>query len=116
MAYCANCRTEFQSSVKVCTDCGAELSATAPKTSEEAFVEVFSTDNREDIVTAQKVLEDASVDHFVRDLEGGAFPTHMGTQAERRLAVSASQLDVAHALIKEAIEDGAISTRGALLA
>ncbi|MCC6806253.1 MAG: DUF2007 domain-containing protein [Deltaproteobacteria bacterium] len=103
--------------MKQCADCGGELTASRPNgETTEAFVEVFSTDNREDIETARQVLAEAEIEYFVRDLGGGAFPVHMGAEHACRIAVSATQLQVAHNVIREAIEDGAITSSGALLA
>lgn len=119
MGYCAACRTEYKDGLRVCADCGQELSMGALPPPEpgvtEAYVEVFSSDAREDIETARQVLGDASVAFMVRELGSGAFPIHVGKEGEARVAVAATQLQVAHALIKEAIDDGAISTRGTLL-
>ena len=112
MAYCLQCNTEYKAEVKLCTDCGAELAEAPEHASNEPFVEIFGTDNREDIVTARQVLAEAEIEHFVRDLEDPAFPT----QHAQRLAVSSSQYQLAHNLIHEAMEDGAISKSGTLLA
>jgi hypothetical protein len=84
--------------------------------SKEPFVEVFGTSNREDVETARQVLSEAEVEFFVRDLAGTAFPVHVGGDSEMRIAVSATQLQVAHNVIQEAIEDGAITSSGTLLA
>jgi hypothetical protein len=117
MPYCQDCKTEYRTDITQCADCGGELTSAWPTgESNEPFVEVFSTDNREDIETARQVLGEAEIEHFVRDLAGNAFPTHMGDKSECRIAVSASQLQVAHSVIQEAMEDGAITPSGALLA
>jgi hypothetical protein len=117
MPYCTDCKTEYRAGVQQCADCGGELAATRPDgESNEPFVEVFSTSSREDVETARQVLAEAEIEFFVRDLAGSAFPVHMGEEGEIRIAVSASQLQVAHNVIQEAIEDGAITTSGALLA
>jgi hypothetical protein len=87
----------------------------SPTDTRETFVEIFTSDDREDMVVARQLMNDDHVQYFVRDLGDPAFPTHLGIESEQRLAVAEEQAPKAAALLKDAITDGAISPRGNLL-
>ena len=120
MAYCPVCKSEYREGITTCQDCGTSLTppphVSQTNIDDEIFVQVLSTDNREDIITAKQVLDGAHIDSIVRQENGGVFPTHVGFASEIRVSVPAQSLSVAHALLEEAMSDGAISRSGTLLA
>lgn len=119
MRYCPECRSEYKDEIAVCADDGATLAATPPRAdaapNDEPFIEIFSTNNLEDIETARQLLSGAAIDFFVRPLRDAAFPTSIGMDGEQRVAVAQSQQIQAVALLREATQDGAVSSDGALL-
>ena len=115
MPYCTECNTEYRSGVKNCADCGTALAAEPAKTDDEAFIEVLTTNEREDVELAKQVLQDAGIEFFVRDMRDAAFPTSLGDGGERRVAVPAARQKDATQLLLEAHEDGALSASGTVL-
>jgi hypothetical protein len=119
MHYCPECRSEYKDAVVRCADCGVDLVSTLPRAdgaaTDEPFVEIFATNNREDIETARQLLAGATIDFFVRPLRDAAFPTSIGIDGEQRVAVPESRKQEARILLLEATQDGAVSANGALL-
>lgn len=119
MHYCPECRSEYKDEITICADDGATLVTTLAAASaapnDEPFVEIFATSNLEDIETARQLLSGAAIDFFVRPLRDAAFPTAIGTDGEQRVAVPQSKQSQAVALLREAKQDGAVSTDAALL-
>ncbi len=115
MPYCVDCNTEYRPGVATCADCGTALQAEKPSVDDEAYVEVLSTSEREDVEIARQVLSDAGIAFFVRDLRDTAFPTNLGVEGAHRVAVPQTKQKDAAKLLVEAVEDGALSKSGTVL-
>lgn len=57
---------------------------------------------------AVQLLQDQGLEPLVRHHESHAFPTNVGTTAERVVAVRPEQVSTAQRILKEATDDGVI--------
>lgn len=117
MPFCPSCEAEYRGDVSACPDCHAPLVArvnhiAVSEDMRDVYV-CYDTQLADRLVLA---LTNAGLSPLVRDRIDHAFPTTIGTTAEQRIAVPATQHDRAQHLLQEALEDGVMSqSDGALL-
>jgi len=62
-----------------------------------------------------EVLSENDIANFVRDMSVPGFPMNAGTHGQVRIVVELDRVEDASALIRQAIEDGAITGEGGFM-
>lgn len=76
------------------------------------LVDLYISFNSIEAQFIKDMLDANDIANFIRDLDVAAFPTHIGTNDQHRIVVEDDKLEAAVALIKQAIEDEAITDEG----
>lgn len=78
------------------------------------LVDLYVTYNRSEAQFLEDFLDDNDIANFVRDVDntGSAFPMSMGDHNQYRIVVEDDKLQAAVDLIRQAIEDDAITDEG----
>ncbi len=108
MPYCPKCASEFQPGVERCSDCGVPLVESPPDREPVPLVEVFRALTRASAERVCAVILDG-MECFIRERGSFAFPTAAMAAGLLFIAVPDDQAERARQLIREAIEDGAIT-------
>jgi hypothetical protein len=107
MPYCPDCQAEYQAGIAKCADCDVALVEKLPE-GEVELREVFRCTNQ---AAAQRicgvVLHELRT--FIRSRASSAFPTPGISLGQEYIAVETTGWERACGLLREAIEDGAIS-------
>lgn len=108
MPYCPNCASEFRPGVERCSDCDVPLVESPPDREPAPLVEVFRALNRASAERVCAVILDG-LECFIRERGSFAFPTASMASGLHFIAVPGDQAERARQLVREAIEDGAIT-------
>ena len=114
MPYCPICKAEYKEGITTCADCGVELVDEPPAEELDVrdFMEFYACTDTLEAGRLRDILEAAGMKVLVRDMGISAFPTAIGSTAEKRLAVAEDRLDEAVKVVKTAIADGEVSPDG----
>lgn len=120
MPYCPSCTAEYNAQVTRCVECDEELVASLPADPGDAyanleFYDVYVAADQLEAEIIKSLLEREAVDAAVRDPGLSPLPLSIGDSAEVRFAVADKDRVKAIALIRDAIQDEAISNRGAFI-
>ena len=116
MAFCPQCRFEYQASVKACPECKVDLIeklADSQATSDEDFVEVYSLANRMEADVVRALFDEGGIPYLIRD--NRIFPVLPDWHAEFIVEVGVSKEIEARRLLQEARTDGALSDQGKMI-
>ncbi len=116
MPFCPKCEYEYQDSVKVCPECKVDLiEKMVQETSEAEYTEVYMVSNRMEADVVSSLLTEHNVGCLIRDLRLFPVLPDFGRRARLRVAVPKNQTKEAIKLLKEAVEDGALTEQGRFL-
>jgi hypothetical protein len=108
MSFCPICRAEYQPGITVCADCGAGLVPQLPPLTEQRLVEVFRClDNATALRICDVIL--SSIETYIHSRTLKALPVPAVSPGAEYIAVDSAQAEEARALLREAIENGAIT-------
>jgi hypothetical protein len=117
MPNCPACRSEYQAGTKICPECDVALvDKLTDATMAESTVDLYACYETQQAERLAEILEEESIDVLVRDMSSNVFPTSVGKNAQRIIAVPASEAPRARELIETAIKDGVVPDEGELLA
>jgi hypothetical protein len=111
MPFCPACDTEYTGAVIVCPDCETTLvSSLEPSRSpsSEDTQDVFLCFDAQLAERMADLLRAGGLSPLVREHFSSALPLPVGGDGERRVAVAASEVERARALITQAMLDGVI--------
>lgn len=108
MPYCPVCKSEFESGIERCSDCGAPLVENLPDQEPAPLVEVFRAESQAAAERVCAVILDG-LECFVRDRSSRAFPTDSMGKGLSFVAVPGEHVERALTLIKDAVQDGALT-------
>lgn len=105
--YCPECRSEYQSGVSRCEECGVELVDALPADDHSGpdMVQVLRTNNQSLLVTFRTTLEAAGIAHTVRGAEAASLMPLNAT-----VFVPADRAEEARELLQAAQDEGDIET------
>ena len=116
MPFCPKCEYEYKDSVKVCPECKVDLiEEMVQETSETEYIELYMVSNRMEADVVISLLTEHNVGCLIRDLRLFPVLPDFGRRARLRVAVPKSQAQEALKLLKEAVEDGALTEQGRFL-
>jgi len=75
-------------------------------------VELYFTPNPNEAEFIKDMLDTEDVACFIRDVHISQFPMNVGADAQVRIVVEEDKVEQAVALIRQAIQDGAITEEG----
>ena len=114
MSFCPNCRTEYISGITKCADCNdvALIDSLPPKEEEKRLTPVYVTYNQPEAYFIQHILLEKSISCSTQDLQVSPFPVQIGKPSQLRIMVEVTKQKESKEIIKQAIEDEAISAQG----
>ena len=115
MPFCPECQAEYEPGITECADCNVALVDTLPEADLGNYQELYACFDPLEAERIEGLLEAEGINALVRDLRSSSFPTDIGRQAAKRIAVTEAKIEEARALIKTAIVDGEISPDGRFL-
>ena len=118
MLYCPQCRSEYEDTIKKCSDCNVDLVEHVKLKKEldtEDYVEVYVTNEILEMELIQDLLKKNDIHCTVRDLHMSSLPMTIGEMAEMRIEVAKHDEKKAKDLIEEFITSGVSSDSGDLL-
>ncbi len=106
MPYCPSCEAEYRAGVTVCPSCNVALVDALDETgSSEDLVDVYRCYDAQLGERVLDLLREAGTAPMLRDRGSTAFPTTIGTTAERVVAVPAHEARQARRTLREALGD-----------
>jgi hypothetical protein len=117
MPICPSCRSEYQAGTKKCPECDVVLVDKLANTPlADDTIDLYACYETQQAERLAEILEEESIDVLVRDCGSNVFPTNVGKNAQRIIAVPSSAAARARELITAAIKDGIVPNEGELLA
>ena len=116
MPICPSCRSEYKAGTKKCPECDVVLvDKLSDTTMADDTVDLYACYETQQAERLAEILEEESIDVLVRDRSSNLFPTNLGKNAQRIIAVPTSEAEHARDLIEAAIKDGIVPDDGELL-
>ena len=116
MPFCPSCRAEYETGTRSCAECNVPLvAALEPTGIEDDLEDIYACYEEQQAERLTEVLEEEKVEVLVRDRTSPVFPTNLGKNAQRIIAVPTSEAAKARNVIKSAIADGVVPADGEML-